>query len=272
MNPYRFINLLSLDVALGAVVCAAFFSRILQIQLRPQGLAALGITVWIIYTLDHLLDVRGLTKEASTKRHRLHQKNFRFLSAFVVIAAFVDLYMVFFVRKEIFVWGIGLAMIVSLYLLFQRWLTPFKEVSGAILYTGGVLMPSLALNTTPLPTGVLLLMISFGMTAFTNLVLFSWFSVEHDRMDTQRSLVTFFGAQHSKRIVYRILLLQVILLGGLLILSAYKMETLTIMAMNAVLVAMAFLPERFAKRDVYRLVGDAIFLFPIFYLLLYAKL
>jgi 4-hydroxybenzoate polyprenyltransferase len=269
-TAYRFLNLLSLDVAVGAVVCAAFFARILQVHLRTQGLAALGITVWIIYTVDHLLDVRGLTRQASTKRHLLHQRNFKLLSGLVAIAASLDLYMVFFIRKEIFIWGIGLAAIVLLYLLFQRWLTPFKEVSGAVLYTGGVLMPTLALNTLPLPPGVLLLMISFGMTAFTNLVLFSSFGVENDRMDTQRSLVIFLGAQQSRRTIYKILLLQGVVIAGLLILSTYRVETLILAAMNAILVAMAFFPERFAKYDAYRLVGDAIFLFPLPYLLCHA--
>src|SRR6478752_4226225 len=117
---YRYCNYLSLDVACGAMVCASFFARILHVQLRPYGLASLGLTVWIIYTADHLMDAHKLTREASSQRHRFHQQNFRVLVIVLGVAAFVDLLVIFFVRKPILNWGIALSTAVLLYLFFQR--------------------------------------------------------------------------------------------------------------------------------------------------------
>ena len=105
VDAYRFLNMLSIDVALGAVVCGAFFARIVDIHVRPQGLAALGITVWIIYTVDHLLDVRRMRQEASTERHLFHQRHLRTLSVWVIVAIVLDTIMVLFIRREVFVWG-----------------------------------------------------------------------------------------------------------------------------------------------------------------------
>ena len=268
LRAYQFLNLISIDVACGAMVCAAFFARIFQIELRPQGLVALGITVWIIYSVDHLLDARQLKKEATTKRHLLHQRNFRALSMLVLAGIMIDLSMILFIRKQVFVWGIGLALIVFLYLLFQRLITPFKEVMGALLYTGGVWLPVLALHITPFSASLIFLMIAFALTALINLVLFSWFDLEHDRNDTQVSLVTFFGQQNSKRVLSVLFLLQGLLLAGLLVSTPYKTETLILVSMNVVLVILLVAPDWFRKQDIYRLAGDFIFLFPLPYLIL----
>lgn len=76
LHLYRAVNQLSLDVAFGAMVCAAFFSHILHIQLQSNVLALLGLTVWVIYTTDHLLDVQKLKQRASSQRFRFYQQNF----------------------------------------------------------------------------------------------------------------------------------------------------------------------------------------------------
>ena len=71
---YRMCNLLSLDVAGGAVVCALFFSKLLSVTPYVQGMIALGLTVWVIYTADRLLDVRALKNAAASERHKFHQQ------------------------------------------------------------------------------------------------------------------------------------------------------------------------------------------------------
>ena len=62
MRFYRFLNLISMDVAAGAMVCAAFFAPIFKMELRTDTLVSLGISVWIIYSADHLLDAYKLMK------------------------------------------------------------------------------------------------------------------------------------------------------------------------------------------------------------------
>ncbi len=73
---YGLLNLLSIDVAIGAVCCALFFGRLLQVDILPYGLITLGLTVWVIYCADHLFDAARLKGRASTRRHQFHQDHF----------------------------------------------------------------------------------------------------------------------------------------------------------------------------------------------------
>src|SRR5687767_3029402 len=106
---YRLLNILSIDVALGSVCCAAWFAEIFNVNLKPYVLMALGLTVWIIYTIDHLLDARKIHVSASTERHRYHQTNFTPLLYALLIALLVDLIFVFLLRRIVFQWGIVLS-------------------------------------------------------------------------------------------------------------------------------------------------------------------
>ena len=180
MRLYRFLNLISIDVAAGAMVCSAFFARIFQIQLLPDSLAALGISVWVIYSVDHLLDAHKLKKDASTKRHLFHQQHFRAVSMVVIAAVVIDFILIQDIRKPIIIWGTVLISVILLYLLFQRLLGPLKELIGALLYSFGVLLPALSLHTTTASSSLILLMVAFILTALINLVLLAWFDLEHD--------------------------------------------------------------------------------------------
>jgi len=64
---YQFINVLSLDVVAGAMVSALFFARIFKVQILPWGVLALGLTVWTIYTTDHLVDAKRVNIPLSSE-------------------------------------------------------------------------------------------------------------------------------------------------------------------------------------------------------------
>src|SRR4051812_41244064 len=138
LRLYRFINIISLDVALGAVTGSAFFATVFHTSLLPQGLAALGISVWIIYSVDHLLDAYKLKNTASSERHQFHQKYLTQITVAVIFLVLVDIVLIFYVRPSVFNAGLLLAGVVIFYLLFHRWMYPLKEIAGAVLYSGGV--------------------------------------------------------------------------------------------------------------------------------------
>ena len=124
---YRLLNILSIDVATGAVCCAAWFAVLFEVNLRPYALISLGLTVWIIYTIDHLLDARKVKEPASTDRHRFHQENFTLLFGVVVLAIVLDLFFVFFIRRIVFQSGIILSCIMVVYFLLQQLHSEFTE-------------------------------------------------------------------------------------------------------------------------------------------------
>src|SRR5205085_1124608 len=120
LNAYRFVNLLSIDIAAGAVVGAAFFARILQVRLYSQAYLVLGLTVWIIYSSDHLLDAWRLKGPASTERHLFHQRNFRALFVLVMMACLADFTLAMFIRRQVMIPGVVMAVACGVYLLLSR--------------------------------------------------------------------------------------------------------------------------------------------------------
>lgn len=248
-------------------MCAAFFSRILQVQLRPYGLASLGLTVWMIYTTDHLLDAWKLKRAAASVRHRFHQDNFRKLLIVMIVASLFDLLLVFFVRKPILNWGMGLSAIVLLYLLLQRWLVVFKELVVSLLYSAGILLPAMSLTMMPVSTPEIILIGGFTLTAFINLILFSWYDWEQDLVDHHFSLVTKLGRDRVKSILIILFLVQLFLVVDLTLISNYQIEAFILAAMNLPLLILLLCPRNFSNNSRYRLIGDIVFIFPIVYLL-----
>jgi hypothetical protein len=269
LTSYRLLNILSIDVALGAVCCAAWFAVLFEVTLRPYALASLGLTVWIIYTIDHLLDARKVSGPASTDRHRFHQKNFTVLLTILVIAIALDLLVVFFVRKEVFKSGIVLSCVMMIYFLLQHHLRHFKEFVIAILFSCGVLLPAWSLSTGSTNAGLALIISQFVLTALLNLLLFSWFDHHNDIKDKRESFVTLIGERASRQIISFLFLLNAsLMLATILYSSALINQELIIFLMNFMLAFVFIQRKRFEVNDRFRLVGDCIFLFPVLYFLL----
>ena len=146
LKVYRFINLLSIDVAIGSVCCSLFFSKLFKVSVLPYGFISLGLTVWIIYTVDHLLDAKKMQASATTNRHRFHQQHFQLLLSLVIVATGINSILLLFIRKPVLITGIVLVILVILYLLIQHSLKFLKEIFVAVVYTAGVILPA-ASNT-----------------------------------------------------------------------------------------------------------------------------
>lgn len=264
---YRLLNILSIDVALGAVCCAAWFAKVFEVHLRPYALLSLGFTVWIIYTTDHLLDALKIKHQASTERHRFHQRNFKILTICVVIAVIINLTFIFFIRTKILYAGVVLAAIVILYLLINRWLGFVKEFVIALVYCGGVLLPALSLKGYPLTVIETLLIISFLLTALINLIIFSRYDVQADKLDGYNSFALKFGDSITQNVLSLFFVIQAMIIILLFMAHVWSYGSLFLI-MNTVLFVLFLVPSNFQKHDTYRLFGDVIFLFPVVFLLI----
>ncbi|MEI9919573.1 MAG: hypothetical protein WDO14_12310 [Bacteroidota bacterium] len=261
MRYYRIFNLLSLDVALGAVICAAFFAKILRVHVLLQGYLLLGIIVWLIYTADHLLDAWTMREAATSERHSFHQKHFitillAFLGAGIVAAG-----LIFLIRIQLISAGIVLSVFVVTYLLVNRGLKYFKELTGSLLYTGGVLLPAWSLHTQPATAGQLTLIIIFTLIAFTNLLIFARFSIGEDMLNRQKSLATIMGVKPMNTLISIVFAISF----SVMIYQAIQdvSSDLIILFVMELILLVIFVTKYFRYDDRYRLYGDAIFLLPV---------
>lgn len=260
---YHYINVLSIDVALGAVVGSVFFARLLNVSIRPFGLAALGITVWIIYTVDHLHDARKIGTKASSTRHYFHQRYFKRLTIILMIAILLDIVLVFFIRKQVLQWGLILTLFVILYLIVQRNLYFAKEVFVAVMYTLGILLPSVSVTTMEISLYHYFLFIQFFLIALLNLIIFSWFDIEKDYSDNLVSFVTRFGKKSSTIFIQILFFIffSINIVNGFV--SDYNFYDVIFIMMGLVLLMIFIFPEFFSINNYYRICGDAVFFFPL---------
>ncbi len=261
---YRYINLLSLDVAGGAAISALFFAKAFNVVVYPQGICLLALTVWLVYTADHLLDARRVPHEASSPRHQFHQRHFVILFFCVVAVALLCLALVFYVRPSIIQAGLGFSVGVVLYLLVSHKLVRMKEWLGGLFYAGGVMLPVWAVKQATFSWAEILLMAQFLGVVWINLVLFAWFSYAEDRADKLPSLVTALGLKRSEQMLIVLFCLQGLLLCWPV---GFGSERIILIAMTAALLILFVKPAYFSKQEKFRWVGDGIFFLPLIYLL-----
>jgi hypothetical protein len=266
VNLYNFLNITSIDVSAGAVICACFFARVMNADVRPSAFVALGLTVWIIYTVDHLLDAKRLKSVAATKRHRFHQQYFNALLFFVGFAMVVDILAVLMIRESLLVAGSILGLLILFYLVIQRYLDIFKEFVGGVLYTLGVTLPSILFGYDRFELPFALLIVQFLFTAWINLFLFSLFDKDRDTQDDHVSFATRMGVRATRNIII-ILLMLCVCLAFYQILYHQIYAALIVLIMDCVLGLIFFMNRTFSQDDRFRLLGDAVFLLPIFFLL-----
>ncbi len=264
---FQHINVLSIDIVAGAIVSALFFGKFLEVEIKPIGLIALGLTVWVIYTIDHLWDASKIAHPAETLRHRFHQENFRLLSFFLCLAIIADAVAIFFIRRQVFEWGLVLTGVVILYLVFHRYLRFLKELFVASLYTIGVLLLSVTVTPIDLSAPHYLLIIQFAIAAWTNLLLFSWFDQSFDQRNDQNSFVTILGRKTTQVFLYSLFIGSFLLTIIEVIGNIAIVPVIILLLMNATLFLIFLFRRTLEKDDRYRLIGDAVFLLPLLLLI-----
>jgi len=262
---YRLFNLLSLDVALGAVVGSLFFAKIYGVAVSYPALVSLAVTVWMIYTVDRILDVQDIKGDAASERHRFHQQHQKKLKYAIGMVMIVDIVLIFFMPEEVIMHGIVLAGVVVVYILLRKKLHILKELLVAALYTTGVLLPAW-------PDGLMSLIqylpiLLFFLLALTNLILFSWYEKDNDVRDKHNSVATLVDDATIRLISKGLFIITFTGSLYLFLQPVYHFMSLVFIAMAIVLFLLFKYTNFFAFRDYYRLAGDAIFLFPLLYLL-----
>jgi 1,4-dihydroxy-2-naphthoate octaprenyltransferase len=120
-----------------------------------------------------------------------------------------------------------------------------------------------------LSLSIILLILQFGITAWINLLLFSWIDKSKDEKDKHRSFATTFGSKATQRVLMFLFSIVAILTVIQLAIFSLNRMTFVVLSLMAMFLLWIFLKkDYFEKEDRYRLLGDAVFLLPIVYLIL----
>ncbi len=267
---YRYLRILSLDVALGAVFNAWMLARIADAYFSPVYLVELGLMVWMVYTADHLMDARTIQHTASTPRHRFHQRFALPMMALLVLVAALFIYLIPPDAGST-LWRNSLALfsLIVLYLASLIWARKrgyryvYKELFIAIVYVAGIAMVPLSKADEPFTWLNLLYLMRLFCLAHVNLLLFSLLEYEVDLRDDHPSILKWFGPAKVKRFIRAMLVIGPAL--GILALyldPAHRIEMLFLSSMEVILILVYLYRKYLVKGELYRVLGDGIFLLP----------
>lgn len=273
----RFLNkaqILSIDVISGSCLTSYLVATFLNVQLSLSVYLALGLSVWLIYTLDHLIDAYEIKIIAKTERHRFHQKYFKQLAYIWLFVAFVNLVIIaFYLPQQTIRLGLLASVFVVSHVIMVKVAgskTHFlvqKELSVALNFTIGVMVGPVSYlqNFNGL---VLFLFSEIFILALLNLMEFSWYDYEEDKSQNQTSIAVLLGKITTHKIIFFLLVLESVLLAVGLYYFPTNWVQFNLLGMLLVFLALAFFPSYFRNKNRYRLWGDLIFSTPLIFLLL----
>lgn len=240
-------------------------AHVFNMDLPFSIVLSLSLSIWIIYTIDHLLDARKMKMDATMPRHRFHQRNRKKILLALIVAAVLGMGTLLFVPVVTLVFGMVVSFIVLIYFLMSLRLKVMliKEVFIASVYATGIFIGPISLGVGELvPT--LLLFIQIFLLALINLLILSFYEIDHDQKDGQHSWAVKFGVNSTSSHLNAIFVFMVLLqCGSLLAMSeVYMIIQGLLMAMTIILYAIFRKRTFFELNERYRTCGDMIFFIP----------
>lgn len=189
-----YFSLLSLDVVFGAVAGMYFFSSLLHVESDVPVYFLLGQAVWVIYTGDHLLDIRK-SKGSNVPRRQFYERYSRFLLVLMgvnILSGLLLAIQTFGFGSELYLsMGLALSILVTMFLLRKvhsaaAWL---KELSTAIFYVLGVAwLPLLRVDVADFSWESLVFLLLYMGLAWLNLLMLSYLDREEDSLQGFQSI------------------------------------------------------------------------------------
>lgn len=275
MKCYKQIQILSIDVALGSCAMAYLLAQVLSIQIPFIIYFSLGMCVWLIYTIDHLMDATKMQGNAVSPRHVFHQKYFEELAwIWLVVFVLTGFLSLAYLPIQTIKLGIIAAIFVVVHFVLVNFLGSKisvlvqKEFGVAISYLLGVSVGPLSLIEV-FPSYLYWVLAQIFLYAFINLLQFSYFETEVDSQQGQTSIARSIGSKYLGNIINGILILALIV--NIYCFKNFS-EFLNIQSVLFVMylaLALLFLAKKhFQANEKYRLLGDMVFIFPLVLLFL----
>ena len=265
----RLFQALSLDVTGGALAGGVFAVKFLQVKPNPWWWPVLALSVWAVYTADHLVDGYSQKSNAVIFRHRFHYRYRHFFTLAVGVAAIAAVALVwFFMDRHILLWGLllGVGALVYLLLIAKVYKSGFyfhKEFFIGLFYVAGIWLAPVFWYGAPLTTVQMVTLLIFVLLVWAEGLLVSAFELQDDRAESMGSFATFYGVKSTRKFALGLLLVVLLSLGVLLFTRpALRTGFLLLMAMDGLLIGLTAFEKSFRKNRLYRFWGEFTFWLP----------
>lgn len=267
---FQKLSLFSIDVAFGGVISSLFLSNLIFPQSNSVTNTILALVIWSIYTFDHLLDAKNSKADQLSARLAFHRKYAPLLSKFLVFTILLIAFLLPFIPATTLLYGTILSCAVLMYFLSIHFLKSkyilHKELVIAIIYTAGICLGPISQMTNPISSFQWLVMVLFFIIVLFNLLVFSLVDKKEDLSSKFPSFVIAAGEPVTLVVLKLLGLIGIVLITYLISLGFVK-ESVLLACMFGVLQVIFWNRTNTYIIKYYRIAGDGIFLFPIFYLL-----
>ncbi len=267
---YRKVNYLSLDIVLGAVLSASLTTYVFPYDITWWYYLVLAASVWVIYTLDHLIDSQRNKEIAVSPRHLYYYSNFSVIAwsvGFTMVG--IGVLLLLFAPLKLLVFGIFLGGISFIYLglvfLVKNpsvWLP--KELIVALIYTVGIWGFPIILQEG-MGLKYLLFPIFFFLVVFFVLVFYSYVDLKEDLADHFYGLLSILSRTKSEQLLMLLLLSEVIVFLFIDVLFPWS-ELRLLLIIYFIMMLMTFVlfyyKNKLKNRGYYRMLGETIFFIP----------
>ncbi|MFA5418043.1 MAG: hypothetical protein WC341_06250 [Bacteroidales bacterium] len=251
--------------------------KLTQSEVPSVWWGILPVAVWVVYTLDHLLDSLKSMNRASNQRHQFHFRYFWTLFSIMIILGGIALFLsLFFFRIQVMWIGLSLSILVVLYFGLLNFLPEKyrkflpKELFIAIVYVLGIWFVPIFYSNQSLSVDLVWLLVIFVTLTWAEGAMTSLFEYDTDIQDGHHSFATFVGLKKGKLIVIITLEFSLVLLSLLAFLSTnplMKYAAMILMVINLGLLSILLLQDYFKQQSRYRSWGECLFFLPVLLLL-----
>ncbi len=274
MRLFSFIRLFSLDIVAGALAALVFAATVMGVDLHHSYYLIMGITVWLIYTADHLMDgAKTHGKSESETSNFFYNYKIPIILVFLILLVLDFRLIVYRLDEKIVQFGMGPGIATILYLLMnryydgpQKWLF-IKELWIAIIFTLAVWGGPIILAGDSLTLSQVLTLGSFGLIILSNVLIFTIYERDIDIRENNKSLVRDLGLKATVTIVLVSLTFSILsTLTAFLFFEASLINSLPLLLIASSMLLIISFPGFFLKGKLYGIITDLLLL--LFFLVL----
>jgi len=268
MKIYRYLHFLSLDIVIGALATSCLAARLFASDPGWVWYIILALTVWLLYTGDHMLDAWKHRKKIERELHYFMMKNRKTLVWSMGLVATVNILLIFnLLDHGLMKYALVLAGLVLLFYAMRhvfkknRFLSIPGEVFVLLIYMAGTwLGPAVALEGS-FEAGHGMIALIFVGVLLMNLGVISLYDMKLDSRMGITSLANLLGIKRTKNLllgtalsIYLISLLQFLVSE----MDRFSQYALVLSGMTTIMLLVVYYPSRFRKNDYFRLAADAV--------------
>lgn len=235
---------------------------------------SLAMSVYIIYTLDHILDGLKWKEKSLALRHFIH---FKYRQIFLVMAAIVLVVLAFFVYlfldKTSIRFGMIMSLIVVLYFILNfafrklfRKLVPLKETMVAVIVASCFIVLPAMQSKMSMQWPIVILFLGVIALNLSNLLMFSYYDYEVDRKARFSGTSKVISQERLKLLIVSLIAIGLIAcIYSAILLHLNILQISVLVVMHFQLLVIALFEDVYKKNERYRFWGDIIYLYPLFY-------